>query len=433
MILKLNLIYAEFLGHLLTIIQNDEERNSASMFSGFLRSTRVSNEVKNLLCKDSAFLPLSAVIKSGCVVEGAIDLTSTKARKLALFCDQARIEGPLVSLGIDRTKYTQIQQLTLVTCIQEATNRVLDGSFRLFAKNVATITNVEHQRHIIDVMNKLAETVLAEIREKLCFEDSTLNLTNDAIRVIKELQQRYLDNENAHNMEIPGEELIVRLDDVIAPSIAERIALLDELTILLATDKKSLDAPALIEYEAHLHLLKLHCTLLSMTNKNLWQADTQWLLPGILMSSDEEEIALPYSISRVLEIIKAKTPGSYLASLRDIQEIARTYETDWYTWIRNKLPIFAAAPAVKEFLTEILAINLETTAADEAVREEPDLLTSVISFGLSFFREPAMPRGDSSSSREVTPLGFIFGCIPQCKPPSPASEPYAADSKINIS
>ncbi len=389
MILKPDLIYVEFLEHFLAVIQDEHARNAASMLSGCLRSTPVSRTTKNLLCKDSSYLPLSALIQSGCIVDGMVS-SNAQAKRLQLFFDETRVQGALRKLGMDYTKYNHIQQIILVTCCQEASNRTLTGGFQLFAENAATILDKPKQTRILEMLGNLHVRALSSIVSKLHF-DSDLNLTPEAILAIKEQKDKFIELANTNSfMEIPDAELMaISGEDSTTVPAHERIPILNELSLLLTIDTECLTPSELLEHQAHIHLLKFHCSLLAMTYKDLWQVKAQWIATGTELVLGETRITLPYSISRILELIKSNksktTPGKYLSSLHEIQEIARTYEADWYTWTRNQVSFLASAPAVKEFLAEVLAINMGPAPKTSTVVEEPGLLESVLYYGLSFF------------------------------------------------
>jgi len=354
MILKPSLVYAEFLEHFLAVIQDENTRNAASMLGGCLRSTPVSNITKNLLCKDSSYHPLSAVIASGCVTDGMI-ASNAQTKKLQLFFDDTRIQGALIRLGVDCARYTHIQQITLVTCCQEASNRVLTGDFQLFAENAATISNSSSQARVLDIVATLHVKALAGLMAKLQFT-SDFKLTEDSVLAIREQQKKFIEMAETNSMiDIPDTELMALCREI--PTIVpeqERIQILNELTGLLAKDKELLNPSELLEHEAQLHLLKLHCTLLAITYKDLWQVKAQLISIGTELISGESRFVLPYSVSKIFDIIKSskikKTAGQHLLALQEIQGIARSYESDWYTWARNQVSFFASAPSVKEFL-----------------------------------------------------------------------------------
>lgn len=80
MILKPDLVYAEFLKHFLDVIQNEESRNTATLFSGCLRSSVVSSFTKPLGI-NSSYLPLSSLIKAGLVDEHGMIVSDLKTEK----------------------------------------------------------------------------------------------------------------------------------------------------------------------------------------------------------------------------------------------------------------------------------------------------------------------------------------------------------------
>ena len=123
---------------------------------------------------------------------------------------------------------------------------------------------------------------------------------------------------------------------------------------------------------------------------------------GTELISGENRFVLPYSVSKIFDIIKSskikKTAGQYLLALQEIQGIAQSYESDWYTWARNQVSFLASAPSVKEFLATILAIDLGPSTKKSTPVEDPDLLTSVFNYGLSFF-SPLTPDEKDTSTK----------------------------------
>ncbi|RUR07320.1 hypothetical protein [Legionella sp. km772] len=407
MILKPDLIYAEFLNHFLIIIQDEAIQNAASMLGGCLRSCLVSRFTKDL-CKDSSYLPLSAVIKSGCVVDGMI-VANAEALRLKLFYDEPRIQGALKRLGIDGIRYNHIQQILLVASCQEASNRVLTGDFQLFAENAATISNKTHQAFILDIIGNLHVRALSSVVSELAF-DGHFKLTEASLETIKKQHRAFITASKKNPvLEIADTELLVlsKESPLIIPS-HERIQIIDQLAVLLAKDKHELKPGEGLEDEAHLHILKLHCSLLEMSYKDLWQVKSQWLAIGDELIAGDTRIVLPYSISKIFDIIKTtqtkKEVGQYQAALHEIQEIARNYESDWYTWTRNQISILASAPSVKRFLSLSLSFPLDASPKKISPIDSPSLFTHLLNYGLSFFTEATTVEEDKSSKDKTLSL-----------------------------
>lgn len=388
MILKPTLIYAEFLEHFLAVIQSEDSRNAATMLGGCLRSNSVSDYTKSL-CKDNHYLPLSAVIKSGCVKNGMI-VSNEATKRLELYYDEFRIIGALRRLGIESAQYNTIQHIILVACCQEASNRVLTGEFQLLAENTATISNKASQEAVLDIVGNLHVNALLSLMPKLSF-DSDFKLTETSIRELKAQQQQFIEAaEKKPAINIPDIELMALCGEssLIIP-IEERIQILDELAVLLTNDKYHLRPGELLEHEAQLHLIKLHCALLDISYKNLWQVRAQFFAIGDEIIAGDTTILLPYSISKIFDIIKSnktpKGPGQYRAALHEIQDIARNYESDWYTWARNQISPLASSPAVKTFLSLSLSLDIGPSPKKEEPSKSSGVLTSVWSLGLGFF------------------------------------------------
>jgi hypothetical protein len=406
MILKSDLVYAEFLRHFLDVIQNEESRNTASLLSGCLRSSVVSAVAKTL-GNSSSYLPLSSIIKAGLVDEHGTLLSSAtheKAKKIDLFFDHDRLIASLTLLNIEDTKYNHVQLITLVTCLQEAATRVLNGPFGIIFKNVSNISNPLAQEFIMRTLKNLSIKPLIDIADKIQFTSGCLSLTADAIAVISAEEKKFMAKGNMpfpettpEEIEVPDEELqsiIQKKENKVASS--DCIQVLDELVPCLARESKTKDE--LLEQEAQAHLLKLKCYILSKTAADEWQVKFQLLLCGDELTSGEDTVTLPHSVSQILAIINARPipePLSYRNALQEIQDIVRAYKADWYIWGRNQLPLFSAASAVEELHQLVLDFSLvEPEAGSALVNEEPTPLaffTSAVNFGLSFFTEPEPP------------------------------------------
>lgn len=395
MILKEDLIYASFLDKFISIIEDEAAKNRATLVSGFLQSNQVSFALEQIT-QDINYIPLSAVINSGLLDnEGRFILENNElpSTKIGLFVDIARTQGQLHALGLEQCEWTEVQQLVFVTCCQEAVNQVLEGIFKVFYENVTHVSDT-HRDTILHILKNMPTLGFSPIISKLHFETNALTLTSDTIAAITAQRELFLDaSDEAHEIMIPDEELLAEeLPKVTAVSTQMRIDILNELIPCLAVDEEQLNAEEALERSAKLSLLKLHSNILSMTLNDQWQINKQWLRPGRNIDLGSASIALPHSISNILDIITRtrtqKNNANYLNALRDIRSIAKSYEQDWYTWGRNQLPYISASPAVKVFLSSVLAINI----GQESELQEPEpafvvssYTTSAINLGISLF------------------------------------------------
>lgn len=362
--LNINTLYAEFLTHFLSIIQKEEERNAATLGSGFLRVTILATAMVNIAA-DNSYIPLSAAMKAGLVtVKGNFippDHPLTISSGLSF--DRQRTQGQLDLLQIDYQIWTETQQLVFVACYQEAMNRVLQAE--LFAS--ADQFSGTLQETVTTLMKECGFTALAPIVTHLSFISGANTLTTEAINKLK--QQRAAWYEQAQctkELEIP-EEILIRkeaLQQEYTVSLVDRITLLDELLPTLTQEIKALNYQAQLARASKLIVLKIYSTILSMTLRDCWQVKTQWLQPGTQVQIGQQAITLPHSISKIIEIIVSalaqKDQADYYAALKSIQQIAVDYKNSWYTWGRNTFtPHFASPKAVSALIDEIIKINPE--------------------------------------------------------------------------
>lgn len=390
-------IYTEFLNHFLTIIQDEEQKNTATLFSGFLRATSLVETVSSLNA-DLTYIPLSSVMKAGLIdrnfqfmrPENADKETVRRIKSIGFFFDKDRVNGALNELGVDKTQYTQIQQLILITACQEAKNRVLSGDFNRFAGNVANIEDDDGKTQVVQIIQLLDSMAFGNIKQAITFTPGTTHLTPEAIAIIENRRDESLEMAKSNNgTDIPEDQLGKVLSPITAklPS-SLLIDIYDELIPCMVINLNVLSEAQLIKHEAKFQLLKLHCTILSLTLNDLWQVKLQWMRQGQQVIVGEHLITLPHSISSILKSIEdavaQKHLADYVLTLHEIQEIAKNYGQDWFTWSRNKLPLFQSSPAVGEFLEKVLQITLGI--ADET----PTILHSnagAINEGLNYFAQ----------------------------------------------
>ena len=414
MILKPDLIYAEFLKHFVNVLQDEKMRDAASMASGCLRSPLIPSLMGDLLSKkERSYLPLSAVFESGCIVDGMITATPPVSQ-LKLFFDEVRVQALLNSLDIDHKKYTHVQQILLTVSCQEAVNRVLNGDFKLFAENIANISDFSSQKRILELVSSMNVHALKDLISELHFTDD-FKLTETSTAAIKRQQEKFLALAEVNpSINVPEAEIYPLATPITNHiPVQDRIQILNELTLLLAKDKSTFSASELLEYEAHIHLLKIHSNLLAITYNDLWQVKVQLVSVGQEIVSEEVTIVLPYSISQIFDLIKGTkltdTTGKYLTALKEIQSVATRYESDWYTWTRNHISFLASAPAVKNFLSTVSAIDMGFRAASPSSEEESGLFASILSYGLSFFsaeisdEDEALAKNDESLTPAAAP------------------------------
>lgn len=391
MILKEDLIYAAFLDKFISIIEDEEATNRATLVSGFLQSNQVSLALESI-SHDINYIPLSAVINSGLIDDEGHFILENEAlpsSKIGFFVDSARTKGQLRALGLEQNEWTQVQQLVFVTCCQEAVNQVLEGVFKVFYENITHVSDA-HRDTILHILKFMPTFGFSPIISKLHFNTHALTLRSETITAITAQRELFLEAaDEAPEISIPDEELLAEAaPKVTAVSTQERIDILDELIPCLALDERQLSEEQTLERSAKLSLLRLHSNILSMTLNDQWQINRQWLRPGQNLVLGAASIALPHSISNILDIITStraqKNNANYLNALREIRSIAKSYEQDWYTWGRNQLPYIAASPAVKVFLSSVLAINIgEPDEPQEP--EATSVVTSAIGLGITLF------------------------------------------------
>lgn len=410
MILKEALIYAEFLDHFLTIIQDKEEVDCATLGSGFLRSTKLSTIIGKI-SNDNSYIPLSALIKAGLVDErGSIVLSpNPRAERIGLFFDQDRTLGLLQQLGINPELLTEVQQLVLVTCFQEAANRMLNGSFRVFAQNGNNIEDPVQQETVLKILTRGGLIALGEVAAQIRFNPMDISLTPESLLLIKRKWiQSDKQAESTAGIDISDEYLQQPLltEEAVLP-LRDRIHILDELIPSLVIDASSLSVQEQMEHRAKLQLLSLHCTILSMTLNDRWQVKAQWLQPGAQVRVGEHLVTLPHSISTILGIIARtmaqKHRANYCSALVSIQQTAQLYQRDWYTWGRNQLPFISSSLAVTEILNSVLAIDLREADPAASMRETPtvtEALTEALFSGLTLFGVSSEPSSSGTAARQ---------------------------------
>ena len=208
MILNVDLIYAEFLEHFLAVVQDEEAINVSTLASGFLRSEVLSTTIEKL-SNNHSYIPLSAVKKAGLVDQHGTILTSQenpRSARVKLYVDKIRTLAVLKQLGVDHEKLTEVQQLVLVTCCQEAINRVITGPFRAFSQNVSQISNPLHQVKIIEVIQHMSIVTLGGIAAQLNFNANDTSLSPETILRIKRRRSQFIEMaESNPGIEIPIE------------------------------------------------------------------------------------------------------------------------------------------------------------------------------------------------------------------------------------
>ncbi|MDI1352140.1 MAG: hypothetical protein PSV35_05125 [bacterium] len=419
MILNTDQYYADFLDTFLAVIQDKKAKNAATLASGFLRSTHIALTVEKL-GHDNSYIPISAVIKAGLVDEQGFILpkTNPRAKRAGLFFDQVRTLAALNQLSIPKEQFSEIQQIFFVTCCQEAINRMLTSSLGVFVENAANITNPMQQATILTLLKQIAIIAFGKTANAIKFNPGSTSLSPESILLIKRqkmLLQKMADDNSG--IAIPDEELIaVSNERERGLSSHYRITILDELIPCLAMDPLFLTETEQKEHQAKFNLLKLHCSILSMTINDSWQVKAQWLKAGHPFDMGDTTVILPYSISTILKVIDVthakKHLADYSSALAEIQTIARKNHHDWYRWVRNQLPLISSSPAVKELLDSVLGIDLEQPPiTDNAISTKSFFkawvlyLEKIIYYGLSFFalEDTGEFKGNNDSQNTNTP------------------------------
>lgn len=181
----------------------------------------------------------------------------------------------MATLKIDASKYSHKQQITFVTCCQEAANRVLTGRFGSFFERDLTISNPLIQEHIVRTLRDLSSLPLSGIVDKIQFNRGDTVFTEEAINAIKAEQQRFIEKaSHAEGIEVPDEELKLKTQKkIVSVAPSECIPIFDELVPCLATLPTT--RAGVEEREAHAHLLKLKCFILAKTAADAWQVTMQ--------------------------------------------------------------------------------------------------------------------------------------------------------------
>jgi hypothetical protein len=391
MILNPNLIYAEFLDNFLTIIQDEEEKNKAILVSGFLRA-RLTGVT---LGDGSSNVPLSSVSKSNLIDRQgnfATAETSEAAERVIFFFDKKRTEAQLISIGVDCSLLSETQQLVFTTACQEAANRVIEGSLKVFIANLPNISNAVQQNLLLSFMQGMYITAFRALTPSIQFNSNSLDLTRESLLQINRERLQFLKlNTEESNVIFPDEELtgpIVPGPDML--SLSEQIKLHDELLPTVAIDPTLLYPEERLEHQAKLKLLQLYATILEMTKKDAWQVKAQWLRKGDAIQVGAQDIILPHSVSEIVHImageLSKKHKANYQDALMRVQSIAAAYNKDWYRWIRNMLPLVSASAELMNLLSETLQI--EPHSLPQLSTPEPTSLVSrLVNYSFSFWSD----------------------------------------------
>jgi hypothetical protein len=406
-------VYTEFLNHFLTIIQDEQQKNAATLFSGFLRATSLMDVVSSLNA-DLTFIPLSAVMKAGLVdnnfhfmvVDSNNQEMTRRVKSVGFFFDHARVQGAIQELGVNRDQFNPIQQLVLVTACQEAKNRVLSGDFKRFAGNVANIEDDDVKAQVLQIIQLLDSMAFGNIKQSILFIHGTIQLSPEAIAIIENRRDESLEMaRNNFGTDIPEDQLgkVLCSGSLMLPPNT-LIDIYNELIPNLAINLAILSQDQIKKREAKLQLLKLHCVILSLTLHDRWHVKVQWLHQGQHVVVGEHSITLPHSISSILKVIEEtvaqKHNANYLVALKEIQEIARNHGHDWFVWSRNMLPLFKSSPAVGEFLDKVLQIDLKVfvTARDALANESAAISEHDMAQTLRFFASSETAESKQSES-----------------------------------
>lgn len=373
MLLKLNAIYAEFIDNFLTIIQDEEEKNKATLVSGFLRARILSSKIGI----DNSAVSLSAVMKSGLVSqEGRFESAENdeKAKHAVFTFDKARTQAQLVRVDFDCSQWTEMQQLTMVAVIQEAMNRIVATSLKPYLANLQHITDLEHQMLLRQLLQEMDVSALKQIAKQIHFNHGTLSLSPESLVLLNRKRHIFLTlaaSEPALN--IADDAFIAAENPVPALlSLSQQILFLDELLPALVLDASVLSQEEEQEQEIKLQLLLLYGKILAGTKENLWQVKAQWMRPGDSVSVGSNEVKLPASVSEIMNIISVELSKKHNANYKDaltrVRAVAQQYEQDWYTWIRNQLPYVAASAALKEFLKGVLNISVDGASSSSSLK-----------------------------------------------------------------
>lgn len=371
MLLKLNAIYAEFIDNFLTIIQDEEEKNKATLVGGFLRARILSSKIRI----DNSAVSLSAVMKSGLVnQDGTFESgeDGEKAKHAVFTFDKVRTQAQLDRVSVDYSKWTEIQQITMVAAIQEAMNRIVATSLKPYLANLQHIVDPGHQMLLRQLLQEMDVTALKQIAQHIHFNHGTLSLSPESLVLLNRKRHIFIAlaaSEEAVNI---ADDAFIAPEDPIPAllSLSQQILFLDELLPALVLDVSILSQEEEHEHETKLQLLLLYGKILAGTKENLWQVKAQWMRPGDSVSVGSNEVKLPASVSEIINIISAELSKKHKANYKDaltrVREVAQKYEQDWYTWFRNQLPYVSASAALKEFLKEVLKISVEPLSSSSS-------------------------------------------------------------------
>jgi hypothetical protein len=283
-----------------------------------------------------------------------------------------------------------MQQIVLVTGFQEAINRIISGTLKKCVANLQYLSNGEHQELIRSLLKEMDATALKPLAKGIQFTNGSLTLTTESLVLLN--RQRLLFSQMATactNVTIPDEEFVAPQDPEPALlSLSQQVLLLDELVPTLALDTALLSHEEELEHQAKIRLLQLYATILAMTKNNSWQVKIQWLRAGDSIQVGSQDIALPSSVSEISNIISGelskKHKANYKSTLLRVQTVAATYEHDWYTWTRNKLPYFCASASLKELLEEVLKIHVEGIPQMQP-QDNSSVVSKMLQYGLGLW------------------------------------------------
>jgi hypothetical protein len=416
MILKVEAICAEFLEHFLTIIQDEEAQNNATLASGFLRSSALVGAIDKISYRMS-FIPLSAAMKAGLIDANdnfILDKDddseqSLRARRMGFSFDSDRVSAFLHQLGVKGSELNQKQQLVLTTSCQEAASRVINGSLRILTANPLNIINENHQQIVIDLITNLANMALGGIVGDIHFKLTDTHLLPDSFLHIKRHKELFLEMAKAsQGIEILQTEKF--LADASPPRLSLTLisSILDELIVALIVDPQHVTPEKKVEHEAKLHLLKLYCTILSLTLEDSWKVNAQLINLGQQVAVGEKSITLPHSISQILDVIaktmQQKQGADYSGALRSIQEIAQKHQDDLFVWARNHISFLRSSSKVEELLKSVLSIKLEgnglSSAAPSSSSSSSGSVEKWMDYGIGMFHRVVRPifKSDSPQS-----------------------------------
>lgn len=370
MILKPELVYAEFLEHFIDIIEDESNRNDATLVSGCLRCTNVSSFIKPL-CADHTYIPLSSVIAAGLVDESG-NLLLSKIETGFVFYDKSRVEAGVKQLYLESSSYSDIQKIIVLSACQEAVNRVLNGAFGALTRSTADTANPDLQQKVLSILKNISAEAFRRLKDKVSFKANSTRLAKTSVEALL-LERNDFFVLSSKNPGLHFNDIIDEANIAVEPRgllIKERIKILNELVPCLIKMKQDLTPIALKELEAQVNIIRIYSNILALSLTNSWQVKVQWVAVGEELNVGNKKVTLPYSVSKIMKIIKDKPLNSHVNTLLQIQKVAREHKQDLYSWGRNQIPFFASAPAVSELLSQILAIETAEPAKRDAANKD---------------------------------------------------------------